>query len=174
MKRCSAKTLKGERCLRSSSENCDGKCKQHSSVGTRRGRSSSKGQSSQSPSRSKIPSKASGTSSLKLIKIEKATDGVHKYVATFEVNGRERHTPFGAAKNAKGEPYTDFTIHKDYDHRDLYIQRHRKDLNTRDFTRAGSLSMYILWNYPSFSQSVKDFKRRIKENDFSLPKGYKR
>jgi hypothetical protein len=163
MKRCTAKTLKEERCLRNASEDCDGKCKQHSSVGTRRG-------VSRSPSRSKKDSDESP----KLIKIEKATDGVHKYVATFEVNGRERHTPFGAAKNAKGEPYTDFTIHKDYDHRDLYIQRHKKDLNTRDFTRAGSLSMYILWNYPSFSQSVKDFKRRIKENDFSLPKGYKR
>jgi hypothetical protein len=159
MKRCSAKTLKGERCSRSASDDCDGKCKQHSSIRTL----------GRSPSRSKSPSE-----SIKLLSIEKATDGVHKYVATFEVNGRERHTPFGAAFNAKGEPYTDFTIHKDYDHRDLYIQRHKKDLNTRDFTRAGSLSMYILWNYPSFSQSVKDFKRRIKENDFSLPKGYKR
>lgn len=163
MKRCSAKTLKGERCLRNASDDCDGKCKQH--------RASSKERSSRS---SKSPSKSSKTSSLKLIKIEKATDGIHKYVAYFEENGKEKHTAFGAAKNAKGEPYTDFTIHKDYDHRDLYIQRHRKDLNTRDFTRAGSLSMYILWNYPSFSQSVKDFKRRIKENDFSLPKGYKR
>ncbi len=171
MKRCSAKTLKGERCLRSASDDCNGKCKQHSSVGTRRGRSPSKGQS-----RSRSPSnpKSSSDETPKLIKITKATDGVHKYVATFEVNGRERHTAFGAAKNAKGEPYTDFTIHKDYNHRDLYIQRHRKDLNTRDFTRAGSLSMYILWNYPSFNESVKDFKRRIKENDFSLPKGYKR
>jgi len=168
MKRCSAKTLKGERCLRSSSENCNGKCKQHSSVGTRRGASRSK-----SPKASRASS-PKDSETPKLIKIEKATDGVHKYVATFEVNGRERHTPFGAVKNEKGEPYTDFTIHKDYDHRDLYIQRHRKDLNTRDFTRAGSLSMYILWNYPSFSQSLKDYKRRIKENDFSLPKGYKR
>ena len=162
MKRCSAKTLKGERCLRSASDDCNGKCKQHKERNTSRSRSP------------KSSSEKDSIGNPKLLKIVKATDGVHKYVATFEVNGRERHTPFGAAKNAKGEPYTDFTIHKDYDHRDLYIQRHKKDLNTRDFTRAGSLSMYVLWNYPSFSASVKDFKRRIKENDFSLPKGYKR
>lgn len=111
---------------------------------------------------------------IELLSIEKANDNVHKYVAYFNVNGKEKHTYFGAAYNKEGKPYTDFTIHKDYDHRDLYIQRHRKDLRTKDFTRAGSLSMYILWNYPTFSASLKDYKRRIKENDFSLPKGYKR
>ena len=142
MKQCSAKTLSGERCSRNASEECkDGKCKQHSNRGT-------------------------GTT--ELVKIEKAKDGVHKYVAYFNVNGKERHTLFGAVG------YTDFTIHKDYDHRDLYIQRHKKDLGTKDMTRAGALSMYVLWNYPTFSASVKDYKRRIKENDFSLPKGYKR
>lgn len=143
MKRCSAKTLAGERCSRNASEECsDGKCKQHSSGAKR--------------------------NAVELIKIEKAKDGVHKYVAYFNVNGKEKHTLFGAVG------YTDFTIHKDYDHRDLYIQRHKKDLNTKDMTRAGALSMYVLWNYPTFSASVKDYKRRIKENDFSLPKGYKR
>lgn len=142
MKQCSAKTLSGERCSRNASEECkSGKCKQHS---------------------------AGAKDSIELIKIEKAKDGVHKYIAYFNVNGKERHTLFGAVG------YTDFTIHKDYDHRDLYIQRHKKDLNTKDMTRAGALSMYVLWNYPTFSASVKDYKRRIKENDFSLPKGYKR
>jgi hypothetical protein len=142
MKRCSAKTLSGERCSRNANEECkDGKCKQHST---------------------------NGTKDVELIKIEKANDGVHKYVAYFNVNGKEKHTFFGAVG------YTDFTIHKDYDHRDLYIQRHKKDLNTKDMTRAGALSMYVLWNYPTFSASVKDYKRRIKEKDFSLPKGYKR
>lgn len=142
MKQCSAKTLSGERCSRNASTECkSGKCKQHS-AGTK--------------------------GSIDLIKIEKANDKVHKYVAYFNVNGKEKHTLFGAVG------YTDFTIHKDYDHRDLYIQRHKKDLNTKDMTRAGALSMYVLWNYPSFTASVKDYKRRIKENDFSLPKGYKR
>lgn len=145
MKQCSAKTLVGERCSRNASKECsDGKCKQHSTNGART------------------------KSDLELLKIEKAKDGVHKYVAYFNVDGKEKHTLFGAVG------YTDFTIHKDYDHRDLYIQRHKKDLNTKDMTRAGALSMYVLWNYPSFNASVKDYKRRIKENDFSLPKGYKR
>lgn len=144
MKQCSAKTLAGDRCSRNANEECsDGKCKQHSNTTGAKG-------------------------SIELLKIEKAKDGVHKYVAYFEVNGKEKHTLFGAVG------YTDFTIHKDYDHRDLYIQRHKKDLKTKDMTRAGALSMFVLWNYPSFTASVKDYKRRIKEKDFSLPKGYKR
>ena len=142
MKQCNAKTLSGERCSRSTNKDCkEGKCYQH---------------------RTQISKK------IELIKIEKADDGKHKYIAYFNVDGKEKHTLFG------GYGYTDFTIHKDYDHRDLYIQRHKKDLNTKDMTKAGALSMYILWNYPTFSASVKDYKRRIKENDFSLPKGYKR
>jgi len=142
MKQCSAKTLSGERCSRNTSKDCkDGKCYQH---------------------------RNSFSKKLELIKIEKADDGKHKYIAYFNVDGKEKHTLFG------GYGYTDFTIHKDYDHRDLYIQRHKKDLNTKDMTKPGALSMYVLWNYPTFSASVKDYKRRIKENDFSLPKGYKR
>lgn len=99
-----------------------------------------------------------------LKKIEKSHDGKHKYTAIFDVNGREKKTSFGALG------MSDYTIHKTPERKDRYIQRHSKDLRTRDPTRAGFLSMYVLWNKKSFDASVKDYKRRLKENDFSLPK----
>jgi hypothetical protein len=109
---------------------------------------------------------------IKLLKVEKANDGKHKYTAYFEVNGKEKHTSFGA------EGYGDFIIFTKKEgkesglrHRENYIRRHTKDLRTNDFTRAGVLSMFILWgNKPNLEASIKDYKQRIIEKDLSLPK----
>ena len=139
---CKAITLKGSKCSRKSCTG--GMCSQHRKM---RG-------------------------SVELVKIVKANDNKHKYTAIFNVNGKEKHTNFGA------EGYGDFIIFSKKEgkesglrHRDHYIQRHTKDLRLHDFTKAGALSMFILWgNKPSLEASIKDYKRRIKENDFSLPK----
>lgn len=139
---CKANTIKGTQCSRKSCK--DGMCSQHRKM---RG-------------------------SIELLKVVKANDGKHKYTAIFNVNGKEKHTNFGA------EGYGDFIIFSNKEgkesglhHRELYIQRHTKDLRTKDFTRAGVLSMFILWgNKPNLEASIKDYKRRIKENDLSLPK----
>jgi hypothetical protein len=109
---------------------------------------------------------------IKLIKVERANDGKHKYTAYFLVNGKEKHTSFGA------EGYGDFIIftkkegkESGLNHREKYIMRHKKDLRTNDFTRAGVLSMFILWgNKPNLEVSIKDYKRRMIEKDLSLPK----
>ena len=80
---------------------------------------------------------------MKLESITKATDGVHKLKATFvQDDGRKKTTSFGL----KGA--SDYTIHKDID--------------TNDPTRAGYLSYYILWNLPSLSASVADYRRRFR------------
>lgn len=141
MTRCSAITQKGNQCYRNA---CIGdNCRQHRKSGN-----------------------------INLLKIEKANDGKHKYVAIFDVNGREKRTKFGA------EGYGDFIIFSKKEgkegglhHRENYIRRHSKDLRSKDFTRAGSLSMFILWgDKPNLEYSIKDYRRRMKENDFSLPK----
>jgi len=54
-------------------------------------------------------------------------------------NGRTKTTHFGA----KG--MDDYTITHDKEQRARYIKRHTKDLRTHDPTRAGFLSMHILW-----------------------------
>lgn len=97
---------------------------------------------------------------IKLIKITKLKNNNKKYSAEFEVikaSGKisKKTTKFGAAG------MSDFTIHKDTERRERYISRHKKDLKTGNPTRAGFLSMYILWNKPSFSASVSDYKRRL-------------
>lgn len=80
----------------------------------------------------------------------------HKYRAEFKMeNESKKTTKFGA------RDYSDFTIHKDPARKDRYIARHKKDLQTNDPTRAGYLSMYILWNKPTFEESFEDYKRRI-------------
>ena len=108
---------------------------------------------------------------IELVQVVKANDGKHKYTAIFNVNGKEKHTSFGA------EGYGDFIIFSKKEgkesglrHRENYIQRHTKDLRSHDFTKPGLLSMFILWgNKPNLEASIKDYKRRMKENDLTLP-----
>ena len=93
----------------------------------------------------------------KLLKVEKANDGKHKFVAVFEKDGREKHVPFGA----KG--MDDFTLTKSREQRDRYRTRHSKDLETLDPTRAGFLSYYILWgDSTDINQNIKSYKKMFK------------
>ena len=97
---------------------------------------------------------------VKLLSLTKLKSGKKKFNAEFEItksNGKisVKNIKFGA----KG--MSDYTIHKDKDRRDRYINRHKKDLRTGDPTRAGYLSMYVLWNKPSFKTSLADYKRRL-------------
>jgi len=89
---------------------------------------------------------------LKLDRIIENPDATHKFVAIFN-NGTK--TKFGA----KG--YQDFTMHKNIQRRQRYIQRHWRDLSTNDPTRAGYLSMFILWNKPSLQKSLQDYRTRL-------------
>ena len=90
----------------------------------------------------------------KLIKVEKTTDGKHKFVAIFETNGRQKHIPFGS-KNMD-----DFTLTKNKEQRDRYRTRHTKDLRTLDPTRAGYLSYYILWgDSTDVNENIKKYKK---------------
>ncbi len=68
-----------------------------------------------------------------------------KWKAVFTMNtGRSKTTHFGAAG------MEDYTQHHDKERRERYQQRHKKDLETGDPTRAGFLSYYLLWG-PSTS-----------------------
>lgn len=93
---------------------------------------------------------------IELIQLIKLNSGKKKYKAIFNINGKKKSTTFGA------RGYSDYTIHKDINRRNRYIARHLVDLKTKDPTRAGYLSMYIIWNYPTVEQSVVDYKKRLK------------
>ena len=92
---------------------------------------------------------------IKLISVKKSPKSAKKLRATFEVNGKQTHTDFGAAG------MSDYTRHHDKERRSRYITRHKKDLRTNDPKRAGYLSMYVLWNKPTVKGSVADYRKRL-------------
>ena len=93
-----------------------------------------------------------------LVSIKKDTNGKNKMVAVFEdkKTGRTKRTHFGAAG------YTDYTKSKDEEKKKLYLNRHRKNENWNDYTSAGALSKFILWNKPTIKASIADYKKHFK------------
>jgi len=93
---------------------------------------------------------------MKLISNTRATDGVHKYAATFETDsGRTKTTKYGAAG------MDDYTKTHDKAQRDRYRTRHKKDLATGDPTRAGFLSYHVLWgNSTSMHANLAAYRAR--------------
>ena len=93
---------------------------------------------------------------MKLLKIGKSDKPDKKLMATFETDGRTKTTHFGS----KG--MDDYTLTKDKEQRDRYRQRHKKDLDTKDPTRAGYLSWFILWgDSTKMKENIKTFKNKF-------------
>ncbi len=55
----------------------------------------------------------------------------------------------------------DYTITKDKEQRTRYRNRHKKDLDTNDYKKAGYLSWFLLWNKPTLTESIKDYKKKF-------------
>jgi hypothetical protein len=95
--------------------------------------------------------------------IKKSDRANKKYKATFTIHKdgkkKEKTTYFGYPSPT--DPNNDYTRHKDKTRRNRYIWRHMKDTRTGDPTRAGYLSLYVLWNKPSLKASITDYKKRL-------------
>jgi hypothetical protein len=77
-----------------------------------------------------------------------------KYRAIFYRNGEEfKHTDFGA------EGMSDYTIHKDKERKERYINRHNKNEDWEDPFSAGALSRFVLWEKPNLKSSWNFYKR---------------
>ena len=95
---------------------------------------------------------------MRFLGLKKATDGIHKYVAEFENEGRTKQIQFGA----KGmKDFTLFSPLEREERKRRYLQRHkaREDWSSPD--TAGALSRWILWNKPTVEASLKDYKNRF-------------
>ena len=92
------------------------------------------------------------------VKISKSNKQGKKLMAVFTMDsGRTKTTHFGAAG------MDDYTKTKDKEQRTRYRQRHKKDLQTKDPTRAGYLSYYILWGEStSLRDNISSYKKRFK------------
>ncbi len=87
------------------------------------------------------------------MKLEKSWRKGKKYAAIFS-NGKVVH--FGAIG------YSDYTIHKDKERRERYIQRHKYNEDWNDPYTAGSLSRWILWgDSPNINVCVREFNKKF-------------
>ena len=90
---------------------------------------------------------------MKLLRLVHAKNPAKKWRAEFSDGSS---TEFGASA------YQDYTQHKDPERRRLYRLRHAKDLLTEDPTKAGFLSMFILWgDSTDMGRNVASFKRKF-------------
>ena len=95
------------------------------------------------------------------VKISKSKIEGKKMTAIFYDENRKiiKTIHFGA------EGYTDFTISPhDQDKRKRYIDRHRSNENWNDPMTAGTLSRFILWEYPSLSIAINQYMKRFRLN----------
>jgi len=93
---------------------------------------------------------------VKLISIKPSIMRGKKYTAVFDMgDGKTKTTHFGSS------PYSDYIHNHSEERKNLYLNRHRANEEWNDPTTAGSLSRYILWNKPTLSASIADFKNRF-------------
>ena len=83
-----------------------------------------------------------------------ANDGKHKY---YIITNTGKKVYFGA----KG--YNDFTLTKNEEQKNRYIQRHQKRENwtKSGIDTAGFWSRWLLWNKPTMEASYNDIKKRF-------------
>ena len=86
------------------------------------------------------------------VKLYKARNGVHKFMAVF---------PEGPAVRFGRKGYSDYTIHKNAERMKRYITRHVKREN---WTRAGAKtagfwSRWLLWSKPSFRAAIRQTEK---------------
>jgi hypothetical protein len=92
---------------------------------------------------------------MKLVSVNPANDGTHKYEANFE-NGRSKTTKFGASG------MDDYTKTHDKEQRARYLKRHSRNENWSDPTSAGSLSKHLLWGEStSMMANLRAFRNKF-------------
>ncbi len=89
--------------------------------------------------------------------VKKSDKPGKKLMAVFTKDkGRTKTTYFGQAGA------DDYTIKKDKQQRTRYRTRHKKDLTTGDYTRAGYLSYYLLWgDSTSLKENINNYKKKF-------------
>jgi len=98
------------------------------------------------------------------VKLTELENKNKKYKAIFYNNGMKKETVYFGDGPAK-----DYTIHYQEngfkfanERKKLYLARHKKRENWNDFSSAGALSRWILWNKKSRQASINDYLKRFK------------
>jgi hypothetical protein len=87
--------------------------------------------------------------------LQKSSDTKKKYDVLD--NNKKLIVSFGA------NGYEDYTTHKDPERKLRYIERHaaNENWNKAGIKTAGFWSRWILWNKPSFRNSIEDTKKKF-------------
>ena len=64
--------------------------------------------------------------------------------------------------------YEDYSVHKDPERKQRYIDRHKSREDWSDHTTAGFFAKNILWNKPTITESIKDTNNRFKNINIKL------
>lgn len=95
----------------------------------------------------------------KFVKISKSDKPNKKYYVIFKniTNGREKRIYFGSSG------MSDYTIHKDIERKNRYINRHQKRENWNNPLSSGYWAKRILWNKDTIIDSLEDTINNLKE-----------
>jgi hypothetical protein len=93
------------------------------------------------------------------IEISKSKNKAKKFDAV--INGKKTIS-FGAAGSS------DYTLNKSEERKKLYIARHKKNENWKDFNTAGALSKNILWNKTTLKNSINDINNKFKNINITM------
>ena len=58
-------------------------------------------------------------------------------------------------------PMSDYTIHKNDERKQRYINRHKAREDWNNPMTAGALSRYVLWEHKSLSAAISAFKKKF-------------
>ena len=78
-----------------------------------------------------------------------------KYKVVITDGKKKKTINFGA----KG--YEDFTIHKNTERKNRYIDRHKSNEDWQDPFTAGFWALHALWNKPTLQGSLNDIKHKF-------------
>jgi hypothetical protein len=93
---------------------------------------------------------------MKLIKIVRSDKPEKKMMAVFDTgSGRTKTIHFGA------RGMDDYTITKDKEQMERYLNRHRSSENWSKADSAGALSRYVLWSATTLEQGIRNYKNRF-------------
>ena len=93
---------------------------------------------------------------MKLLKIVKSDKPDKKMMAVFETDSKRTKTIHFGAKGMD-----DFTITKDREQQQRYLNRHRDNENWSKADSAGALSRYVLWSATTLEQGIRNYKQRF-------------
>lgn len=95
------------------------------------------------------------------VDIKKSTRDNKRYMAVFtDSSGKKSTTHFGYADgNKTGSTYID---HGSIDKKNAWIARHKVRGNFADYKSPSALSRFLLWNKPTLTASINDYKSRFK------------